>query len=1404
MNLGVQIGIGLIPTIVILIALLIFGKKSRRLVAELLVLIVFISGSSIYIGTHFFDLWRIQKEVEHQVNMKDVSKAVMKMASAGDASSANEFMDRVMQDEGYTAEYTLNLAKICALKQDYKGALVLYRKVLASNETVSDSQDKIDDAIAELETVTHLEEVDEGLLKSGVMGAEFTTNDSNGKEIHVSAGEQMKLVSENKKKEEDTRQYFQNLVKDSVGNEADDKYVQATEIILDIEHLYQKELSGSENEFDNMQDTYEEHDTDGEQESNSAEVLMDKIESLFETYPELESLADIRYARLKLCLLLGDYNFLAKNINEYTDYKEYMVIANLYLNGYIDGDAFQEGYGDNLQKMYQEVAKQLKKVYKKQLNKDSDSTKQEIENYIEDIEHASENPIIGKINYQLLDYTNQEIKDNAKIYLLLAEIAQSNDNSGGADKYITKSIDSIGSCEDDSFTEPMRKLVKLITQDDSTDTVNVSDYVQAVLANQSVIDIDEKLLQKKGTYTEEKEDGDDAETEEKGNEAFDTFLTDYVSEKSISLNIMNVDVSKFETVKTSFTVNDEIGYTSEDIKKTLKVYDCGIEISDFNVEKVEFDVFYTLLCCDTSGSMAGQAIEDLKSAVSLFVSKKEEKGDIALMEFNDQPSKSLPFGSSTDNLQKEAEQITANGGTNMYDAAIAAIAQFPEKSNSLKCIILMSDGQDNNPHSQEEIALNIGAKAKEKNVVIYTIGLGQEVDSDYLGMIAKSTGGSYVYVNDSQSLYKFYALLNNQNKNQYQVTYKAADTLTETDRECRLELEADTLSYDTKYYNLSDNDQGGTSLIGKSISGLASRLMYKNDNSAQKNMLYGSGFSKEDSVRVVLCGDREYDLNAVYGSESEYNLTIPANIPCGIYDVRVQIDGRMRILKEELTIVKEGDVKTTTFGEYTFTSFQKEEYLKTIVLSGYVQMNGWLNFHGTITLTGDLSGKSIVMNDKQGGYVQFDKEKSYWLGRYLANKNINMPIVPFEEIALYNEKAEGSSDPYVKAVNVATNYYVKNVIEMEQPSVALYPDRIELDIKKFVTKLNEQYQLFNANEKKVDEIFTFEHEEKAVISGKNIGLNIDLNWADAEEDNYHTLQIGNMPFHFNHKKIHFVLNSVDSEDGCATIFFEYQTKIAFLDMDSAGFDIKLKCNNDSIKLSDVGFYVDKKVNFTVSGIPCSLKDFKLKLSDMDKGGPTKWVWTGSTDVSAGDVASVFPGLEDWIGNLTIVEMNDTTIEGRLSDFYLYFDTSFKLLEKMEIGNLKLKLGNISYTNMLLGMKDENVKGYVGEFNGELKNNNEHFIMKVSGQSQVSVTDRFVGVHTSGGFEAKIILWNSKLIKKEISGKVDGNGELSVGMYKDSADRLNFGIWSRGKNVEGKEFNVFIYWNKAEGLEHKLL
>src|SRR5699024_11392158 len=62
--------------------------------------------------------------------------------------------------------------------------------------------------------------------------------------------------------------------------------------------------------------------------------------------------------------------------------------------------------------------------------------------------------------------------------------------------------------------------------------------------------------------------------------------------------------------------------------------DCGVEITDYQLEKIQYDSARMLLCCDVSGSMAGQPIEDLKAAVGEMANSASGDISLAVVTFN--------------------------------------------------------------------------------------------------------------------------------------------------------------------------------------------------------------------------------------------------------------------------------------------------------------------------------------------------------------------------------------------------------------------------------------------------------------------------------------------------------------------------------------------------------------------------------------------------------------------------------------------------------------------------------------------------------------------------------------------------------------------------------------------------
>lgn len=105
------------------------------------------------------------------------------------------------------------------------------------------------------------------------------------------------------------------------------------------------------------------------------------------------------------------------------------------------------------------------------------------------------------------------------------------------------------------------------------------------------------------------------------------------------------------------------------------------------------------------------------------------------------------FNMSNDNGQND------DSGTNGAGGIQRALRLFSSNSKTRKYIVFLTDGDDNkqNAKSYDELI----EKAKDDDIRILTIGLGNDVNSTNLIKIAKETNGKYYLANSSSKLYKF-------------------------------------------------------------------------------------------------------------------------------------------------------------------------------------------------------------------------------------------------------------------------------------------------------------------------------------------------------------------------------------------------------------------------------------------------------------------------------------------------------------------------------------------------------------------------------------------------------------------------------------------------------------------------
>jgi Ca-activated chloride channel family protein len=156
-----------------------------------------------------------------------------------------------------------------------------------------------------------------------------------------------------------------------------------------------------------------------------------------------------------------------------------------------------------------------------------------------------------------------------------------------------------------------------------------------------------------------------------------------------------------------------------------------------------------MLVVDTSGSMQGDKINNVKQALKIFVEQiQNDQERVGMVLFSSSPYETIPPKELRTNRQKlnaTIDSIQANGNTALLDSVRAAYDQLQalKDKERINAIVVMTDGLENN----SAISLDRLAKyMRDSNqsgvpVVVFAIAYGKDADYRTLKTLADSTGG---------------------------------------------------------------------------------------------------------------------------------------------------------------------------------------------------------------------------------------------------------------------------------------------------------------------------------------------------------------------------------------------------------------------------------------------------------------------------------------------------------------------------------------------------------------------------------------------------------------------------------------------------------------------------------------
>lgn len=1362
-------GIGIM--ILVSLVLAIIAKKSRIIwITECILLFLCgLGGMAIQRQyTEMTDAGQKQEQVLSNENYLTLSYAMMSRESY---EAAQDFLRDYLTEEGYDTNYLLAKARLCAMEGSYKEAEALYTQVLNDAKNLPDEEQVEDEQKEVIDCID---------LADGKTASLFETIQDGIDQVEISQ-EVMKLA----------------------------------ELYADVEKLVRK----AQNE--------------GEIDRDKAEKLAKKYADMAEKTPDLCALSTIVISRMQALTMAGDYETVAQITDRWDNTTQLLMFGELYRQGKISasdlkGNVYLEERAQLAQVCLEWISEQEEK---------SDFSKNDqevIEAALAELEEATNNSKSAYrlwIKEQLLEAANKPNEsESSKLYLLLSRLSYEDEGDAQAQLYLQKALALAGSSDDASYIGPVNRLNEIVENKEDTELLKEIDaYASYLVANMQV-------TQMKGLIEEDKAEQEDAAAAGKadkpsvqtadgqrtddsgiiaaakssddefaneiaaqvsGDESFTQYVSDQVSQKTSAMNIVSIDASNFDDVSAIIALDESLADSEEKFLQNIRVIDTGVELRDVKVTKLPTTEVNIVLCCDKSGSMEGEKIEYLRTALSTFVSGLDAQVNVAIIPFSGGVESGAGLGSSAAQLKSVIDGLSASGGTNIYSAVVSSIGELPSfKDGALNMVILMSDGQDSMPnYSQLE---ELSAQCDEKGAMLYTMGLGGDVDSAVLSAYSGACGGQYSFVSSAASIEEFYKYIYQISNNRFRIEYTAVDTMT-VNRKLQIEYIPDRGYCDEMSYSLYDvygdelGEEYAVSLQNVTVNGLKERLVAHNSKD-QTLHLIGTGLTNDKEIQVSIHAGVEYELTAEYENDQCWKLTLPAGAGVNVYDVYVTVDGK-RVVFDDGLCIYDGTLSSVTFGGYVFTAPSIASYGDETLLSGYVQMNGWLSFHGDVVLRGNIEEDTQISMFCDDAYVRYSENGSDLnVITSMVAKYVGYVALPqFESIVLYKDHSVPAESGDYKAEAVPTQDLITlyNIINISHPGVRILPSKAEINFNEFTPDVPFQDTIIKKTKIADDIMMTIDSDETLVLGKDRIDIKFEIKVADSDnQEDYYPVGFGNMPIYLGSGSFYA---KIDSEEG--EVDFKIKADVAFL-ADGVGLEIALTdpSRSDSskpaeLRLDKIMLYCDYEVDTMIGNIPATIHDFKLGVEDISKvenltyGELIKMKLTGGCSLSFVKLSAFMPKLEkyikaDWIEDVSVASLEEITVQFCLKDFYISVEAKAKILEMIEVGHAKLEMGcGISYTNALLNMNKESVNGIVGEITVGIKF--EGSLCDIDGglTGQLALTDKVMGYTGKGSLEAEFEWW--VFVKRFNTGEAS----MFLGFYEQHNGDVVFAVKVRTPNKD---------------------
>ncbi len=256
------------------------------------------------------------------------------------------------------------------------------------------------------------------------------------------------------------------------------------------------------------------------------------------------------------------------------------------------------------------------------------------------------------------------------------------------------------------------------------------------------------------------------------------FSPQALAQDQTSLAIDSVDATRYPEISVIASIPQDLlgsDLPSSELLENGKQIESALELEAS--EGLEI-----VLLLDVSGSMKGAPLEAAQKAATDFVAIMPESVDVAVIAFGSSAALAAEFSNEKDYLTENINGLTARGETALYDGLLAATDLLRASDESLKTIVMVSDGGD----TVSTADLNTATAAlKDVGASLYSIELqSPENDREALDTLAEAVGGS-VFSADGSDLGEVFESITAQLLTRFRITYTSES---EGDTTLRLNL----------------------------------------------------------------------------------------------------------------------------------------------------------------------------------------------------------------------------------------------------------------------------------------------------------------------------------------------------------------------------------------------------------------------------------------------------------------------------------------------------------------------------------------------------------------------------------------------------------------------------------------